>query len=213
MSLFWVFLTVVCLEVYWGIREKNKFSCEVKMLCSKYWRLLVIVAAPFLILLVFYLITGTLDDFYSWAYLLNREVYPKYTGGYGASPIQGFFGGITNLFGIIESGESWFNLVVYLICAFGLFFFMVNLSGWTFKFGERINSYNCHTALLESEKGEVYILPTYMVTDDGNYLMIMGLTVFIAAKAIVSNEKSLPLLGRTTACMCILTLLNEAASG
>ncbi len=44
------------------------------------------------------------------------------------------------------------------------------------------------------------------------YLMIMGVTVFIAAKTIVSDAKSLTLLERITTCMCVLTILNEIAS-
>lgn len=86
-------ITVVALDV-WGY-FKNEIP--VKKAWSELWRryakLASIVLAPICVILIFYAITGSLDDCIDWAYTMNRTVYPEYLGGYGSSIIDGFLGG------------------------------------------------------------------------------------------------------------------------
>ncbi len=86
-------LTVVCLDVWGYIRNKVGIKQTWSDLWRRYLKLASIVLAPMLLICVFYVITGSFDDFIAWAYTINRTTYANYLGGYGTSIFSGFFGG------------------------------------------------------------------------------------------------------------------------
>lgn len=97
-AIFFVAVTIFALEIRYCFQTNKKILESFTYLVKKYWKLLLAVIVPFVIMLGYFWTTQTLGDFYSWVYKINREVYPKYTG-YGTSILGGFFGGISN-FGI-----------------------------------------------------------------------------------------------------------------
>lgn len=60
--------------------EKKIIAC-----ISQVLSLALIIAIPWILLLIYYKAIHSLYDFYYWAYLVNREIYPKYYGGFGSS--------------------------------------------------------------------------------------------------------------------------------
>lgn len=139
-GVFYVALTVVVLEMQRYRQEKlGVFKSLGKLACS-YWKLVAVVAAPFIVLLLGFLFTGTLDDFFSWAYLINRQVYPKYVG-YGSSVLQGFISGFSTIINTIKPAGSDISLtqIVYLFAFAGAGYFFVYIQhtrkNWILTFG------------------------------------------------------------------------------
>lgn len=96
-AIFFVAVTVLALEIRFCLQMKKRISEGFTYLMKKYWKLLLAVAVPFAIMLGYFCMTHTLRTFYSWVYAINREVYPKYTTGYGTNILGGLFGGISSL--------------------------------------------------------------------------------------------------------------------
>lgn len=88
-GIFMVFLGVVLIELRGCVKQRCKGA--VSLMAKKYWRLILIVAAPFAVLLGWYLISGNLRNFIEQAYFLNTKVYSKYLDGYGSDAIGAFF--------------------------------------------------------------------------------------------------------------------------
>lgn len=127
-AIFFVALTVIALELQRYAQMKIGPIRSVGKLFTDYWKLIVFVAAPFVVLLLFYLVTGTLDDFYNWAYVLNMTVYPKYTG-YGGSGgiLDSMFGGIKFILAELAlpaSGASLARLAFFVITVGAVCFFV-----------------------------------------------------------------------------------------
>lgn len=100
VSIFAVFaigVTVATLEILACIKEKRGIWGSVTHLFKRYWKLVLIVAAPFAVMLAYFTAVGAMDDFIGWAYGLNRVIYPKYTG-YGSSIITSMFAGVAKIF-------------------------------------------------------------------------------------------------------------------
>lgn len=87
-----VVLGVAALEIKWAIEEKKPINKFFSYILKKYMPLVVWVAAPWVVLLVYYWANDCLDIAFFSAYSLNRSIYPKYTGGYGGSIIDAFLG-------------------------------------------------------------------------------------------------------------------------
>lgn len=96
-AIFFIALTVFALEIRNCLRENQKWGTFFLYLIKKYCGMIVIVMIPWIVLLLYFKRTGTLYSFYSWAYALNRKVYPKYTMGYGGGILGGFLGGISSI--------------------------------------------------------------------------------------------------------------------
>ncbi len=113
-------MTVVALDVWRYVKEKTEIKQAWSELWRRYVKLFSIVLAPMMLICFFYLVTGSLDDFIAWAYTINRTVYINYTGGYGASITDGFFGGrvhFINLLKINGLNVATFSKLLILLLA------------------------------------------------------------------------------------------------
>lgn len=100
ISIFVVFavgVTVAVQELWACFREKRGIVGSIQHLFMRYWKLVLIVALPFVALIGYYVAVGSLGDFIGWAYSINRVIYPKYLDGYGSSVFVSLFGGVINL--------------------------------------------------------------------------------------------------------------------
>ena len=101
VSIFGIFITgvcVLCIEIRDAFRGRRTVTKEILMLLKKYLRLFAIVMIPFLILIIWYAVTGNLKNFYHGAFLLNTKYYAKYNGGYGTSVKLTMLQAITDFF-------------------------------------------------------------------------------------------------------------------
>lgn len=100
---------------------------------NKYLQLFGIIAVPWIVLLGYYLITGTLKDFIYGAYEFNREVYPRYVG-FGAGILSTLIDSISNAISQVMSiytgwnAESGNDKVIQVIglCCIVLFVILVS---------------------------------------------------------------------------------------
>ena len=101
---FFLALTVFALELENRIRHRAECDGQSwrKMMIHRYGLLLIVVLVPFVVLCGYYLITGSLDDFYYWAYKFNVDVYSKYQG-VGGSVIQSLFAGFNYILNPIKA--------------------------------------------------------------------------------------------------------------
>lgn len=120
------------LDIWGRIKKKTGVREEVSGFFKQFAKLALIVAVPFAVLLLYYAVTGTLDDFINWAYVLNRTVYVNYTGGYGSNILMGFFGGALHFYGLITfSALSAKQLLTLLLLLFS--------TGWMIYLAKRGN--------------------------------------------------------------------------
>lgn len=87
-----VALGVAAFEIKWAIEEKKKIGEFFTYILKKYMPLVAWVAAPWVVLFVYYWINDCLGIAFFSAYTLNRAIYPAYTGGYGGSIIETIIG-------------------------------------------------------------------------------------------------------------------------
>lgn len=121
-AIFFMVMLIFVLAVWDCIKKKKGFLGTVVHIGKNYWAPILIVLFPFAVLALFYLITGTFDDFINWAYVLNRTVYTNYMGGYGSDIFMGFFGGAFQYYGLILNPfTSMFRFMqlFYFAFAFG----------------------------------------------------------------------------------------------
>ena len=120
-----VVIIVFMLEIQQAVRNKRSPSEVLTDMLKKYWKLIVAVICPFVLLIGYYLFTGTLGDFWGMAYTLNREVYPKYLGGYGDSIFKTIWNGIVyvlSAFKLWSDMSSLMNIVQTLLMVLVLYF-------------------------------------------------------------------------------------------
>lgn len=118
-GIFAVVLTVLGLEIHTCLDNKTSFGKSLQYLIGKYWKLILIVLFPFVVLFGYYAVTGTFDDFFGWAYTLNREVYPKYQPtGYGGNILSSMFNGISTLAVTLRTANINAGTVPYLVIIF-----------------------------------------------------------------------------------------------
>lgn len=77
-AIFTAGLGVLALEIKWLIEEKKKAKEWIAHMFKRYIPLVIIGAIPWIILLVYYVCTGTLKDFIFGAYTQNRVYYSQY---------------------------------------------------------------------------------------------------------------------------------------
>lgn len=107
-SIFVIAITVALIEVRTCFQKKEKFGTSVQYLFHKYWLMLLLVLAPFILLCVIYLIKGTLSDFIYGAYTFNRVIYSKYINGFGTSALSTFFHIVDNFISYFTNTfSSW----------------------------------------------------------------------------------------------------------
>ena len=130
VSIFFVFfvgLTVLALETRKCIKKRAGFLGWLAYLIKRYWMLIVIVALPFAVMLIYYAAVGSLKDFYNGAYLINRVVYPKYTGGYGESILSSLFGGVSKYFISLNVSAITTASISLVLLALFSFLFIINM--------------------------------------------------------------------------------------
>ncbi len=89
-ALFFVFIGVLCLELKWKTKEETTKNW-LKFILKRYVKLGIVVAIPWLVLLVFFVCTHSLKEFVYGAYTINRTIYPRYNGGTGNNILTMFF--------------------------------------------------------------------------------------------------------------------------
>jgi len=125
-AIFFVFVTFVCLEIARYKNDNISIEEAIKKFFLTYWQLLLGVLLPFVFLLIYYIITDSFDDFLSWVYEFNREVYPKYLG-YGDNIIQGLFGGFGEIVSSLIFEQVSIKSFVCLAAIIGALYFLVDL--------------------------------------------------------------------------------------
>ncbi len=114
--------TVLALDIWGRIKSRTGVWKEIGGFFKQFWKVVLIVALPFALLVLYFLATGTLDDFINWAYVLNRTVYVNYTGGYGSDIFWGFFGGVFHYYYLFTFGALSAKQVLglaLLLCSVG----------------------------------------------------------------------------------------------
>ncbi|MCI8375951.1 MAG: hypothetical protein HFI29_11040 [Lachnospiraceae bacterium] len=106
-AIFFVGITVLLIEVQYCRKNNIKLGEGIWYLLKKYGVLIVTVLIPWIIILGYFEYTHTLRSFYSWAFEVNRQVYPKYTTGYGGGILGGLFGGVSNIGESIDLREAF----------------------------------------------------------------------------------------------------------
>lgn len=79
---------IICLLFLYNILTLPSKEIFVRM--KEYIKLITIIIIPFLMLIIWYLATGNLRNFYEQAYEMNRTYYSNYLGGFGSS-VGGLF--------------------------------------------------------------------------------------------------------------------------
>jgi len=100
-NIFIIFIGFIIKEIQIQKKEKRNF----KALLKRYSKLLLVIL-PFIIFLLYLILTKSLDSFIEQAYIFNREIYPKYavemtTKNYGKNIFVPFFSSIFNIFATI----------------------------------------------------------------------------------------------------------------
>ncbi len=114
--IFYIALGVLGQEICWKIDAKRQgLGTWMVYMVRKYSILFAIIALPWIVLVIYYVSTNSFRIFIKSAYTLNREVYPKYTGGFGGNifetlfltPLQMLGSYIFNTMNSIPSGISY----------------------------------------------------------------------------------------------------------
>lgn len=99
--IFAICLGVFIKEILYWINNK---SISFKNIVIRYWKLVISCMIPFGLLLIYFIATKSLTEFYEQSFKFNTEVYSYYMpNGFGANVIQPFFFGITNFIQIIPN--------------------------------------------------------------------------------------------------------------
>ena len=127
-AVFYLAIGVIALEIAW-----YKVS---RPYIVKFAKLVLIVAVPWLIILIYMLATHSVSDFVMGAYTINREYYPKYMVGIGSSPTSMFDVGITRtaeyLTGFTFDGLDAFYIVkLFMVgCMIYMAYRIIKSKGW-----------------------------------------------------------------------------------
>lgn len=98
-----VFLGVIAIQAVQAVRKERELSA----LLREDVRLTLVCLCPFLLLGLWYLVSGNFANAIGGAYELNVSVYSKYLGGYGSSPSGTFLAVFPNWLGFQRKGLDW----------------------------------------------------------------------------------------------------------
>ena len=113
-AIFAIFLSVFSLEICKNcISEKKTCRNTIIIITKKYYRLILVVLLPFIVLLGWYFLSSNLHNFFEGAYTMNREIYSKYLDGYGSSTIDSILSSISSFFSLFQNAIRGFNTDVY----------------------------------------------------------------------------------------------------
>ena len=105
-SLIWFALAFLVAEV----RGCNAVNTSFSWLFNRYWKLVAAVFLPLVLVAVYFAANHALGRAFDQFYSFNRDVYSKYTGGFGQNAFAPFVISIRNLFGtIVDSLNSMMN--------------------------------------------------------------------------------------------------------
>ncbi len=96
--MWFVLVFIVCEFKYW-----LKIGVSLKSLVKRYYKLLISIFVPLICAIFYFKVNNALGEAYRQAYLFNREVYPRYTGGFGAKLTEPFVIAIKSLVKLLES--------------------------------------------------------------------------------------------------------------
>jgi hypothetical protein len=114
-SIFAAFLFVLAIEIKDAGKEGRTFGKEILYLIKKYYLMVIIIALPSILLFVYYDYQNILKGFFKWGYLFNRQVYPRYNGGYGDNPLSALFGGFSSLISALSIGQLTTTAVINVV--------------------------------------------------------------------------------------------------
>lgn len=113
--------------------KSHKLKQSIPYLFRKYWRTVLTVATPFIILLIYFVCTNTLLNFINSAYILNTRIYSKYMSGYGSNIVKAMIDPISGFFSILQttiqnfSGQP-FSAAFTLLLLMGNILFALKIS-------------------------------------------------------------------------------------
>ena len=126
-SLFFIATGVLLLELKWKREEQESLHIWLLNMIKKYVGLVVTVAVPWAVLILYYVYTGTFKEFVFGAYTLNRKYYANYLGGMGSNifsmffePLNAFFSFFTNI--ISYNQLSYFSVVQLLLVISSIYY-------------------------------------------------------------------------------------------
>lgn len=97
-------------------KETRKIGSAFHNAIQILWKPIVVSGIPFLILFVYFAFTNNLKNAVVGAYYLNTNVYSKYIGGFGASPLASVLSTVNNFFGhFIGTFNNIANAPIYAI--------------------------------------------------------------------------------------------------
>lgn len=164
-AVFFIAIGVLLLELKWKKERNILIKDWIPLLAKKYSKFLIIVAAPWVVLVLYYVLTHSFGEFIDGAYTINREIYPKYTGGLGSNIFAMFFVPIEMISSVFIYGfnlADWNYIVVLqwviILCSIIYFYKSIMTDGkivgiisfiYTFALGVR-GVFNFHgTACVE----------------------------------------------------------------
>lgn len=132
-AIFMIGVGVLSIEIKEQYHAKNKMGIWIKNLFFKYWKLVIIVALPFLVLILYYIWKRNLYEFYFGAYKMNRTIYPRYLSGYGGNISTTFLQPVDYLFSFFKSvvdglASSTIESIRSLLCIAANVIFIVRIS-------------------------------------------------------------------------------------
>lgn len=129
--IFFIATGVLLLENKWRIEEKRSVKKWLLDMLKKYSKLVLIVSIPWIVLFIHLIITHTVSEFICGAYTINREIYPKYNGGFGSSvftsllqPVQILFEAVFNITNNQGVSYALCVQIIFLVC---IFFFVYKI--------------------------------------------------------------------------------------
>ena len=148
-AILWIALTVIVLTAREYKHRKIPFKTCLAQFWADYWRLLVGVSAPFILLVLFYAVSGSVVDFFNYAYVFNREYYAPYLGGYGSSIVGGYFQGVRNIIALVTNPTLTLECIASFILLFGAVYFFVFIQrsrdNWILTIGIALFLIGCAT--------------------------------------------------------------------
>ncbi len=180
---------------------------EIRTRIKEYSTLIMIIVIPFLILIIWYLATGNLKNFYEQAYEMNRTYYSKYLGGFGSSAIDLFKSTPLNWTGHIKNylltinKDSIFNslLVIFNLLFVCVQFKKSKVSGVIFFFfigftGMRgYTDFHSLNYYIISFFCASYVIEYYFIRfDEISELKRMGMKVLVFLLFLVSINSYIP---------------------
>ena len=185
-ALFYLALGVLGMEIVWRIENKQSRGEWWSMMLKRYLRLGAFMAIPWILMVIYMLMTHSFHDFGFCAYTINRLYYPQYMNGIGGGIFSTLVTGLTApcsyALNILASDIT----VLFIFKAFlfvSVFYFAYRLGRkshivagiavfmFTFSFGTR-GLYNYHgvpyigtAALLGT-----YVLVKYMFKNKDNFI-------------------------------------------